>query len=371
MKIKSGTSFFCKIYNKNESFPLSGHIDLTYRCNLNCVHCYCSGLEDKNKELNTREWKEIIDQVCKEGCISLSFSGGDPFVREDFLELFSYAQKKGLFVVIYTNGLLLSEKIIGNLAKYSLLEMEITLNGITKETYEKVTRVRDSFSRVMNNIRLLLKRKITLQLKTNCLTLNKHEVAKIKSFAKKTILGNNKHNIHYFKYDPCIYPRLNGNKGPINFRLSFNEIQKIRKEDIDFWQEYKKSLHGEILELTTNKDCLYRCSVWKNHFFIDPYGKMKFCIFTERFSTDLRIDSFRKGFYEVFPLVSKEKFKTNSKCRNCSLRAECNWCPPKAYLETGSEEAPVRYYCDLAKAFSEESKEESKTAKFLKIYSNK
>ena len=87
--------FYRRLGNRKEHRPFIGQIELTYRCNLNCIHCYCKGLEDKEEELNTFQWKTYFDEIRQEGCIFLGFTGGDPLIRDDFLELYSYARKKG------------------------------------------------------------------------------------------------------------------------------------------------------------------------------------------------------------------------------------------------------------------------------------
>jgi len=89
-------------------------------------------------------------------------------------------------------------------------------------------------------------------------------------------------------------------------------------------------------------------------FFIDPYGRLKFCVFSDKYSTDLKTTSFQKGFYGTFPKILEEKFKTNSKCISCELRPICSYCPARAFLETGDQEAPVPYYCELAQATARE-----------------
>lgn len=333
---------------KKEHFPLSGQVELTYRCNLNCVHCYCKGSEDKDKELTTKEWKKIFDQIQKEGCIYLTITGGEPLIRKDFLELYAYAKEKGFIVTIFTNGQAFNGIIINRLADSPPYSIEITLNGITKNTYESIADVKGSFEKAIANIKKLKKKGLPLILKLNCLKQNKHEIGKIKKWTED-LLGKPGKNKYYFKYDPMIFPRLNGDKASCDSRISFEEMTELRKQDKDIWKEYQRGLHGNMPGLGRNKDFLYRCNTWMSRFFINPYGRLKFCEFSDKFSVDLKTIPFKHGFYGVFPGVLNEKFKTNSKCINCKLRAMCYHCPARACLETGNEEVPVEYYCQLAK----------------------
>ncbi len=391
-----------RLHNKKEHFPLGGHIDLTYRFNLGCVHCFCKGIASKpvslssiachsetrrsrgeeslfldssvapapkplvrglpqndmlrnlDQELTTAEWKTVLNIIQKEGCLWLTLSGGEPLVREDFMEIYGYAKEKGLLVSIFTNGQALTTEILDYLAKSPPHCIEITLNGITEDTYESITQVKGSFEKVMLNLKELKKKGLRLILKTNCLKQNKDELGRIKQWAEE-LLGRPSKKTFYYKYDPMIYPRFSGDKAPCQYRLTFEELQEAKRQDADIWEEYQRGLHLDFPELKRDKNYLYRCNSWMTQFFINPYGRLKFCEFSDKFSIDLKTTPFKEGFYN-FPKVLNERFKTNSKCKDCKLRPICYHCPARAYLETGSDEAPVEYYCQLAEAMAQQMK---------------
>jgi len=354
MKKQSSAGFYNKLIRKKWHNPWSCQIDLTYRCKLNCIHCYCKeGRGDKDKELNAEEWKKILDEIQKEGCINITFTGGDPFIRDDFLDIYSYAKNKGFIITIFTSGYGVSEDIINYLKQYPPFSIEITLNGITRDTYESITRIPGSFSKVINIIELLAKTKIRLILKTNCLKQNKDEIVEVKLFTER-LLGKPAQKKHRFKYDPIVYPRLNGDKTPCNYRLSFEELLEVKKQDIDIWREYQNCLRSDFSKFKIDNDLLYSCDSWRQHFFINPYGRLKFCIYSDKFSADLKKTSFKDVFYRWPEQILKERFKTASKCQRCSLRHICYYCPSRAYLEKGDEEAPIPYYCELAKKMAKQ-----------------
>ena len=353
MKEAQSALFFGRLYDKKAHFPFTGQIELTYRCNLDCIHCYCKGLEQR--ELTTEEWKKILNILQEEGCVYLCFTGGDPLIRKDFLEIYSYAKAKGFIITIFTNGQALTPKLVDYFVNYSPFSIEITLNGITKETYESITQTPGSFLQVMMAINLLKEKKLPFILKTNCLKQNKQEIGRIKSFTEG-LFDNLPGNKFRFKYDPFIYPRQNRDKTPCNYRLSFKEIKDVRKEDPDIWKEYQQSLDCKFARLRRKNKFLYHCNAWQRQFFINPYGWLKFCQMTDKFSIDLKITGFKEGFYNIFPKLLNEKFKTTSKCEGCNLRKFCHRCPARAYLETGDEEAPVPYFCELAKGTYREMK---------------
>ena len=311
------------------------------------------GQGDKGKELGIDEVKKILDDLKRQGCLQLTLSGGEPLVREDFLEIYAHAKKNGFLTSIFTNGQLFNKEIIKYLVKAPPHSIEITLNGISESTYENITRVKGSFPRVIENIKILAKNRLPIIIKTNLLKQNHKEIAKIKAWAE-SILGKPGHK-HYFKYDPFIYPRLNGDTSPLKFRLSFKEILNAIKKDPDMLYEHQGEMCKDFSSLQKPRDHLYHCDSWMCQAFINPYGKLKFCLFSEKFSSDLKERTFEEGFYKFFPRVSEERFKTDFSCRDCGLRTICHWCPAIAYLETGDEEKPVLHYCRLARGTSRET----------------
>ena len=92
---------YLRNFNKKVSqkrIPLSGHIALTNRCNLGCIHCYL-GHQQKNikhteLELNSSQWKKVIDEITEAGCLFLLLTGGEPLLRKDFQAIYTHAKKK-------------------------------------------------------------------------------------------------------------------------------------------------------------------------------------------------------------------------------------------------------------------------------------
>ncbi|HUU50699.1 MAG TPA: radical SAM protein, partial [Nitrospinota bacterium] len=223
--------------------PILGSFELTFRCNLRCAHCYCNlplnSRDAISKELKTGEIFNIFDQIAEAGCLWLLLTGGEPLLRKDFLEIYTYAKKKGFLISLFTNGTLITPKIADYLAESPPSEVEITLYGVTKETHEKVTGIPGSFKRCQKGIELLLARKIPLRLKTMAMTLNRNELSNIKEYAEG--LGVK------FRFDPELNPRLDHSKTPCNFRLSPEEVVKLDLADekrIKEWREFCEKFLG-------------------------------------------------------------------------------------------------------------------------------
>src|SRR6202453_3143965 len=85
--------------------PFSAQLDLTYRCNERCVHCYLD--HDDHGEMTTAEIKSLLDQLADAGVFYLTISGGEILMRRDFFEILEYARKRTFSVKLKTNGILI------------------------------------------------------------------------------------------------------------------------------------------------------------------------------------------------------------------------------------------------------------------------
>lgn len=124
----------------------------TRRCNLKCVHCY-SRSEDRDYagELSFDEGKALIDDLAQFGSPVLLFSGGEPLIRRDILDLIRYAVSRGMRAVVSTNGTLITRDIAEKLKEIGLSYVGISLDGL-EGTHDSFRGVKGSFGRVMSAI---------------------------------------------------------------------------------------------------------------------------------------------------------------------------------------------------------------------------
>ena len=125
----------------------------TQRCNLKCVHCYAQS-EDKDyrNEMTTDEAKVMIDDLSSWGAPVLLFSGGEPTLRKDLVELMRYAKSKGMRVVISTNGTQITPEKAAQYAEVGLSYVGVSLDG-GRETHDKFRGIPGSFDKAIEGIR--------------------------------------------------------------------------------------------------------------------------------------------------------------------------------------------------------------------------
>lgn len=338
------------IHNKAiaKKIPIAGDFDLTFRCNLKCSHCYC--VPDMNKkELSFYEICHILDEATDAGCFWFLITGGEPLIRPDFLDIYTYAKKKGLILTVFTNGTLITPKIADCLKEWPPFSVEISLYGSTQETYEKVTGVPGSYTQCMNGIEMLLQRNIPLKLKTLVTTLNKHELWTMKKYAQERDLE--------FRFDFSITPRLDGSKVPCGLRIPPNEVMELTLADPKYWEEWKKLYH-EIEGPPERTDILYPCSLGMWSFHITPYGELHACLMAQEPFFDLRHNSFSKCWPELITKFQSLKSDEKNKCSGCELLTTCDFCPAWAQLENGDPNTPIEYICHISHLRAEAYKRE-------------
>ena len=327
--------------------PIRAAIEVTHRCNNNCVQCYNNlPLEDKearHKELTYEEHCRILDEITALGCIWLLFTGGEIFARKDFLDIYTYAKQKGLLVTLFTNGTLITPEIADYLVQYRPFAIEITLYGRTQQTYEQVTGIPGSFARCMQGIRLLMERGLPLTLKSMAIASNKHELWDMKRFVVDE-LGLE------FKFDAILNPRCDCSQRPLEVRLSPEEVVKLDLQDperIDAWRDLVERSNNSR-NVPKNNKAVWQCSSGLNTFAIDPYGMLRMCVLSQNDGYDLRNGDFQEGWEQFLYKLRQKEISKQTKCLACAIRDMCGLCPANAGLESLDEEEPVDFLCQVA-----------------------
>ena len=126
--------------------------NMTRRCNLKCVHCYAKALEEDGSDaISTEQGKAIIDDLSAYGAPVMLFSGGEPLVRRDLVELAHYATGKGMRAVISTNGTLITKEKARELKSVGLSYVGISLDG-GEEVHDRFRKVPGSFKKALQGI---------------------------------------------------------------------------------------------------------------------------------------------------------------------------------------------------------------------------
>lgn len=322
-----------------ERIPVSGCIEPTLRCNLHCIHCYIPDGYRGRRELTHEQICRILDEIAAEGCLWLLFTGGEPFVRDDFLDIYTYAKKKGMIITIYTNGTLITSEIADYLAEWLPYMVHITLYGMTQEIYERITGVRGSHKRCLQGIEILMERRIPLELRTVVMAKNVHGLEAMKGYAEEIGVD--------FVFDTDIKPRLDGSLEPCRERIPPKEVIALDLADerrTEKWREMSRDLRP-----SPNPERLYVCSAGVTGFHVDPSGGLNLCVLNRMPGYDLTQGSFAEGWRDALRQArAVEVWSNDYRCGRCDKRKLCGWCPAWSQLENGNPETSVDYACQVA-----------------------
>ncbi|MBI4507171.1 MAG: radical SAM protein [Chloroflexi bacterium] len=325
--------------------PIDGSLELTHRCNFNCVHCYVNlpagDGAARRSELTFDEVCHLLDDMAAAGTLWLLITGGEVLLRRDFADIYRYAKHRGFIITIFTNGAMITERIADLFAELPPFRVEITLYGGTKATFDAVTRTPGAWEKTLRGIDLLVTRGVPLKLKAMVMKPNAHELPLMRRIAAGLGLE--------FSYDLEIQPRIDGSKAPCALRLSPTEIVAVELADGkrgDEWVEFLATERGAADERPG--DDLFLCGAGLTSFNVDPGGHLTMCLLHRKPGFDLRRGSFREGWDDFLYRVRHRK--RSQAAHVCDGGHTCNSCPGWSQLETGDEETPVDYACEVAHA---------------------
>jgi radical SAM protein with 4Fe4S-binding SPASM domain len=327
--------------------PINGTVEVTWRCNLACAHCYnnlpLTDAAARRDELTFEEHCRILDQIAEAGCLWLLFTGGEVFVRPDFLDLYAYAKRKGFLVTIFTNGTMVTPRVADALAELPPFRIEITLYGRTRATYERVTGVAGSFDRCLRGIGLLRDRGISPNLKSVATSLNHHEIPAMREFVEAEVGGT-------FRFDCMLNARIGGSLNPVAWRMAPEEIVAHDLADPKRVEEWRRLLERRdgVPARGDGPVQLYGCGGGLQAFAIDPFGRLRVCGLSADQGYDLRSGSFATGWKTEIRAIRARIARRQTKCTACGLKELCGMCPAMGELEHGDPEKPVEAFCEVA-----------------------
>ncbi len=340
-------------------------IELTERCNNACIHCLIN-LPEQDAAARAREMsadlvKDILQQAVELGCMTVRFTGGEPLLRPDFSELYLFARRLGMRVILFTNARLISEEIaqlLGRVPPGRLVE--VTVYGMHPASYEAVALARGAFAEFWHGMGLLRQYNIPFIVKQSVLPPNRHEIEEFEAFAASL-------------------PRMERKPGyTMNFDLRARRDNPAKNR---FIQSLRLSAEETVARLVENPQYLRGMRQFTGKFMgppgeklfncgaghgacVDAYGNAQMCMGLRHPEMVYPLDrtpsadgakggGLRYALEEFFPRFSELK-ATNPdylrRCAVCFLKGLCEQCPAKSWQEHGTLDTPVEYLCTVAHA---------------------
>lgn len=334
-----------KYVEKNFRLPIKGYIDITYRCNNACKHCWIREKEDdfhlQKRELSYGEITELVDQARSAGCREWNVSGGELMVRDDFVDIIKYLRSKSRLVSLNTNGTLISSKIAKILSEGFFTT--ISLYGATESVHDGITRNPGSFEKVIQALNYLQESDADFLIQIVPLADNIRQFEDMKKLA-------NSITKRWKTSSSWLY--LSGNNKNNNAQIIQQRIQPKEVVQIDPPSFLYDSV-ADKCSSDTEEYFFSTCIKQRDSFHIDPYGMMSFCSFVkdDKLRCDLRQTTFKVAWDEFIPSIA-EKIENNCKdpdgCGGCGDKGDCRFCAVYSFLEHGDYSRKIQYLCDIA-----------------------
>jgi len=319
----------------NLGVPIAVHMDVTYRCNERCVHCYLD--HDDHGEMTTAEIKDVLDQLAEAGVFFLTFSGGEVFMRRDFFEILEHARRLMFNVKIKTNGVMIHEEEARRIRDLDVDTIQISVYSHRPEVHDAITKLPHSFERTIKSIRFLREQGLRVTIANVMMTVNSADHLAVQKLAAE--LG-----AHY-TLDPTITPMMDGDTSVLSLRIPGEELPEIFHNPalVGSQEEFcapPKPPSEEDLES-------YSCSAGHSFCYISPYGEVFPCVQFPLPTGNIR----QQKFLDIWNLspqlqeVRSIQAKDLTVCSSCSHVGSCSRCPGLAYME-GSMRGPSTADCE-------------------------
>lgn len=343
---------------KSKRALISFDLEVTARCNNNCRHCYINlPAGDRaaiTAELSVDEILAIADEAIALGALWCLITGGEPLLRDDFFDIYRALKRKGLLISVFTNATLINMEHIKLFKNFPPRDVEVTIYGVTRDTYERVTRTPGSFDAFMRGLYLLLDNGVKVRFKAMALRSNVHELPEIARFCRERTKD-------YFRFDPLLHLRFDGNptrnEAIKSERLSPEQIVSLERSDPERFQTLEKGCDKLIMPEFSHISCnhLFHCGTGNGSFTASYNGLFRLCssLWHPECVYDLRTGKLIDAWYNFVPKVRNmrsDRKEFMDTCRRCPIINLCMWCPAHAHLETGELDAPVDYFCKVAHA---------------------
>jgi radical SAM protein with 4Fe4S-binding SPASM domain len=315
--------------------PLGVQLDVTYRCNERCVHCYLD--HDDHGEMTTSEIKDLLDQLAGAGVFFLTISGGEILMRRDFFEILEYARAKAFCVKLKTNAVLIREKEAERIRALGVESIQISIYSHRPEVHDVITKMPGSLKRSVDAIRFLRSKGLRVIIANVLMLQNISDYPGVRALASE--LGVE------VTIDPTITPRMDGDRSLLDLNIDHAALSQVFHD---------QGLVGAVEEFCAppsgiDDDALdsLPCSAGHTTCYVSPYGDVYPCVQfplptgNVRHSKFLDIWRHSPQLNEVRSITARDL----TGCSSCTHLKSCTRCPGLAYME-GNMRGPSTQDCE-------------------------
>ncbi len=309
--------------------------ELTYGCNLRCVHCYNPTHRALPHELTTSEICLLLNQIADLGVLTVTFTGGEPSVRADIGDILRYARRQGLIIHLMTNATRITPSFADLLHEVGVDQINVSIYGATETVYERMTAVPGSYQQFRQGLLNLAAAALPVVVRMPVTTINCEEIQACRQFVESMHIK--------FQYCLEIMTTTTGDRTPLQYRLAPEEKVRIDQELLPHrWTE-------AFEESCSPNQSIIECACGQSRFAITPYGEMNLCTAFPIPRYNLRTGSVKEGWEMLKQTVDQASPTARYECSTCDVRAQCRQGRSDAWLETGDMSSCLPHYKEWAK----------------------
>lgn len=301
----------------------------TNACNMYCDHCYRDAGCKATDELNTVEAKTLLDQIAKAGFKIMIFSGGEPLMRTDIVELVAHAKSLGLRSVFGTNGTLITLDMARKLKAAGAMGMGISLDSLDKEKHNTFRKFPNAWEGAVQGMRNCREAGLAFQIHTTVMDWNEHEIEAITDFAVAE--GAVAH--HFFFLVPT--GRAQSIETESLRATAYEEVlTRIMKKQQEVDIELKPTCAPQFVRIAKQMGMDLRfqrgCLAGTSYCIISPRGKVQPCAYLNMELGDVRETPFDEIWKNNKVLQELRTLDYKGGCGKCNYKQSCGGCRARA-----------------------------------------
>lgn len=329
-------------------------IEFTERCNLHCEHCHIRREADDPEAQRLEQSAEWIVGILKDarklGARALHITGGEVLLRPDFAEAYEVAYDLGYDISVVTNATLLTPCIAALWAGKRPDRLAVSIYGWDKSSYEQVVQSPDAFKLFVRGLDLLAKNNLAFTPLVPAVRLLIDNLDRVRSFVYDKGAGSPP----VVSWELIMHSRrdLEGCGRIASLRLAPKEAARLRIRTPGAAIEDIQAIRFRPKQGRRFSGCMFACGGGRYQVAVDPYGVMQPCrrVRAPEALYDLKTGALKEALTVHMPKI-RDKLGTNpefiSRCMKCRLRGGCCNCAGTSWIETGTLDAPVDYYCGV------------------------
>ncbi|MBR6344021.1 MAG: putative heme d1 biosynthesis radical SAM protein NirJ2 [Selenomonadaceae bacterium] len=301
----------------------------TNACNMYCAHCYRDAGCKAEEELSTSEAKTPLEQIARAGFKIMIFSGGEPLMRSDILELVAHAASLHLIPVFGTNGTLITPQMARDLKAAGAKGMGISLDSLDKEKHNKFRAFPKAWEGAVEGMKNCREAGLPFQIHTTVMDWNSHELEAMTDFVVE--IGAKAH--HFFFLVPTGRAKTIEEES-LRAEAYEDVLTRIMKKQQEVEIELKPTCAPQFLRIAAQMGVKTRfrrgCLAGLSYCIISPRGKVQPCAYLNMELGDVRETPFDEIWKQNEVLAKLRTLEYGGGCGTCEYHRICGGCRARA-----------------------------------------